>query len=136
MLLDIQFDPTSMMAIGRLLSFDLMLEEEMAPSIDEAGQIVADAAIANTWTAFQHPTGKMASTIEPVMVSPLEVGIVVGAPQGFRLEYGFHGADSLGRIYDEAAEPYAGPALEANADKVMELMDSAVYRTWARVGGV
>ncbi len=135
MLLDIAFDPGSMASIARLMSFDIMLEEEMAPSMEEAGQIVTEAAQANTWTAFQNPTGHLASTIAPVMVSPLEVGITVGAPQGFRLEYGFHGADSLGRVYDEAAEPYAGPALDANADKVMELMERAIERTWIRIGG-
>lgn len=137
MLLDIAFDPSSMASIARMLSFDIMLEEEMAPSMDEAGTLVADAAIANTWTAFQNPTGKLASTIAPVMVSPLEVGIVVGVPYGFRREYGFVGmTDSLGRVGTDPAEPYAGPALDANAGKVMELMDQGVLRTWARVGGV
>jgi len=135
MLLDIAFDPSSMAAMARLFSFDAMLEEEMAPSMEEAGQLVTEAAQANTWTAFQHPTGHTASTIAPVLISPLEVGIDVGAPQGFRLEYGFHGADSLGRIYDEAAEPYAGPALDANAEKVLALMEEAVARTWVRIGG-
>jgi len=134
-ILDIAFDPSSMASMARLLSFDLMLEEEMAPSMEEAGQIVADAAATNTWTAFQHPTGHLASTVAAVLISPLEAGIDVGAPQAFRLEYGFHGADSLGRVYDEAAEPYAGPALDANAEKVLELMDQAVLRTWARIGG-
>ena len=137
MLLDIQFDPSSMASIARLLSFDLMLEEEMAPSMEEAGQIVTEAAQANTWTAFQNPIGKLAGSIEPVMVSPMEVGISVGVPYGFRREYGFVGmTDSLGRVGTDPAEPYAGPALDANADKVMELMDLAIERTWIRVGGV
>ncbi len=137
MLLDISFDPASMASIARLLSFDLMLEEEMAPSMAEAGKIVTEAAQANTWTAFQHPTGPLADSLAPVMVSPLEVGISVGVPYGFRREYGFVGmTDSLGRVGTDPAEPYAGPALDANADKVMELMDEAVLRTWARVGGV
>ena len=137
MLLDIQFDPSSMASIARLLSFDVMLEEEMAPSMEEAGQIVTEAAQANTWTAFQNPIGKLAGSIEPVMVSPMEVGISVGVPYGFRREYGFVGmTDSLGRVGTDPAEPYAGPALDANADKVMELMDLAIERTWIRVGGV
>jgi len=136
-LLDIQFDPSSMASIARLLSFDLMLEEEMAPSMEEAGQIVTEAAQANTWTAFQNPIGKLAGSIEPVMVSPMEVGISVGVPYGFRREHGFVGmTDSLGRVGTDPAEPYAGPALDANADKVMELMDLAIERTWIRVGGV
>ncbi len=138
MLLDIAFDPGSMASISRLLSFDVMLAEEMAPSMEEAGQIVTEAAQANTWIAFQHPTGELAGLLAPVMVSPLEVGITAGAPWSWRRERGFSGmTDSLGRFYPyDPAEPYAGPALDANADKVMELMDEAVLRTWARVGGV
>lgn len=32
------------------------------------------------------------------------------APQGRRLEYGFVGADSLGRVYNQAPLPHVGPA--------------------------
>src|SRR5438034_9893393 len=111
-----------MASMARLFSFDLMLEEEMAPSMEEAGQLVTEAAQANTWTAFQHPTGELASKLAPVIVSPLEVGITAGAPWSWRRERGFVGmADSLGRIGTDVAEPYAGPALDANADKVLVL---------------
>lgn len=49
----------------------------------------------------------------------LEVGVQQGAsvarvgtvrPQGRRLEFGFHGSDSLGRSYDQPAFPHFGPA--------------------------
>ena len=33
------------------------------------------------------------------------------APQGRRLEYGFHGQDALGRHYDQPPYPHAEPAL-------------------------
>ncbi|WP_328403990.1 HK97 gp10 family phage protein [Streptomyces sp. NBC_00390] len=33
-------------------------------------------------------------------------------PQGRRLEYGFVGADSLGRIYNQPPFPHVGPAVE------------------------
>lgn len=33
------------------------------------------------------------------------------APQGRRLEYGFHGADSLGRNYDQPPYPHVEPAV-------------------------
>lgn len=33
-------------------------------------------------------------------------------PQGRRLEYGFHGADSLGRVYNQPPYPHVGPAAE------------------------
>jgi len=135
-ILDIAFDPSSMASMARLLSFDVMLEEEMAPSMDEAGQLVTEAAQANTWTAFQHPTGQLAGSISPVPLGPLEVGIAVGVPYGLRREYGFVGmVDSLGRIGTDVAEPYAQPALDANAEKVVQLMEEAIARTWIRIGG-
>lgn len=34
-------------------------------------------------------------------------------PQAQRLEYGFHGTDSLGRHYDQPAYPHVGPAVDS-----------------------
>jgi hypothetical protein len=34
------------------------------------------------------------------------------APQGRRLEHGFHGMDSLGRVYSQPPFPHAGPAFD------------------------
>lgn len=34
------------------------------------------------------------------------------APQGRRLEFGFHGADSLGRVYNQPPLPHFGPAFD------------------------
>jgi len=33
-------------------------------------------------------------------------------PQGRRLEFGFHGADSLGRVYNQPPYPHFGPAMD------------------------
>ena len=37
------------------------------------------------------------------------------APQGRRLEFGFHGQDSLGRNYNQPPFPHARPAFDATA---------------------
>lgn len=34
------------------------------------------------------------------------------SPQGRRLEHGFHGMDSLGRVYSQAPYPHASPAFD------------------------
>jgi len=136
-LLTIGFDPASMAEIARLFEFEAILTVEMAVALDEAGQIVTEAARANTWSAFQNPTGQLASSLAAVPISPWEVGVQAGVPYAFRREFGFSGmTDSLGRFYpDDPAEPYAQPALDDNADKVMALMEEAVARTWVRIGG-
>lgn len=41
-----------------------------------------------------------------------------------RIELGFHGADSLGRHYNQSGHPYMGPAFNESIDAVRE-----IYRT-------
>lgn len=45
------------------------------------------------------------------------------APQGRRLEYGFHGVDSLGRTYRQPAYPHFGPALDDIGPKFLAAMN-------------
>lgn len=40
------------------------------------------------------------------------VSVGTNAPQGARLEFGFHGTDSLGRHYDQPPYPHFGPAVD------------------------
>ncbi|TLQ46073.1 HK97 gp10 family phage protein [Streptomyces marianii] len=61
------------------------------------------------------PTGDYRrSWTHEVSTSGLHVEAIVGTnkPQSRRLEYGFVGADSLGRIYNQPPYPHVGPAVE------------------------
>jgi len=51
------------------------------------------------------------------------------------MEAGFHGADSLGRIYDEEGKPYAQPALDDTADQIAAVMNLAVASAVAQLQG-
>jgi hypothetical protein len=48
------------------------------------------------------------------------------APQGRRLEFGFVGPDSLGRVYNQPPFPHVGPALGYIEDTLHEQMYAAV----------
>lgn len=39
-----------------------------------------------------------------------------------RIEYGFVGADSLGRVYNQAPQPYLRPALHSNANQILGVL--------------
>lgn len=45
-----------------------------------------------------------------------------GAPQAARLEYGFVGADRLGRVYNQPPFPHFGPAVLATRPEFVEAM--------------
>lgn len=44
------------------------------------------------------------------------------APQGRRLEFGFVGTDSLGRVYDQPPYPHVGPAFDEISPQLLSAM--------------
>lgn len=55
-----------------------------------------------------------------------EVG--TNAPQGRRLEFGFHGVDSLGRHYNTGPFPHFGPAMDETEGPFNEKIAAAVRK--------
>ena len=49
--------------------------------------------------------------------------------QGYRLEYGFNGADSLGRVYSQPPNPHVEPAVAEVGPVFVAQMEAAV-RVW------
>ena len=56
------------------------------------------------------------------------VAVLIGTnvPYAARLEFGFVGADSLGRIYNQAARPYLRPAMDNNREAVVQEVGRAL----------
>lgn len=52
-----------------------------------------------------------------------EEGVGTDDPKAFRLEKGFHGADSLGRVYDQSGQPHVGPAVSLVGPRYMQAID-------------
>lgn len=134
-LINAAFDPASLGAIANMAQFSRFLDPEMSSALDEVGKLLVQSAVAITWEVFANPTGKLADAIGYALNGPMEVIITVDVPYAWRLEEGFHGADSLGRVYDEEGKPYAMPALEQNQDQIMALMGNAAADAIAKMGG-
>ena len=132
------FDPGSLARITELMGMGVLLDAEIVAALKWSADLVTTTAQANTWTAFQNPTGATADSIYPWVASPSEVEVFVGAPQGRRLEYGFSGmTDSLGRFFPYwPAEPYLGPALEEDTPLIQARMELAVNNALNRLGGL
>ena len=60
--------------------------------------------------------------------------VVVGtdSPYGKRLEYGFVGADKLGRVYNQAPRPHVRPAFDENKGAAVEEFRAAIGDIIAR----
>lgn len=69
-------------------------------------------------------------------IGPHSVEVYVGTNLEYarRIEYGFNDTDSLGRVYNQAAQPYLRPAVDENsgavqqevADALLDLINAAV----------
>lgn len=57
------------------------------------------------------------------------------APQANRLEYGFHGVDSLGRSYSQRAYPHVGPAADAAEAALNAGVEAVLDRRVGRATG-
>ena len=51
-----------------------------------------------------------------------------------RIEYGFKGADSLGRRYNQSAQPYLEPSLHNNKKKIQQLLKEEIARAIREAG--
>ncbi|PVC80612.1 hypothetical protein DBP19_36350 [Streptomyces sp. CS090A] len=74
-------------------------------------------------------TGKYRSSWEVVgraIPHGAQCTIGTNAPQGRRLEYGFVGPDSLGRVYNQPPFPHVGPAVPRMEAVLWEQMLGAV----------
>ncbi|MFJ7422736.1 HK97 gp10 family phage protein [Streptomyces uncialis] len=75
------------------------------------------------------PTGDYRrSWTHEVFTAGVAVTAVVGTnkPQGRRLEYGFVGADSLGRVFNQQPYPHVGPAVEEIAPQFVAALGGVV----------
>jgi hypothetical protein len=51
-----------------------------------------------------------------------------GSPQPYmlRLEFGFCGTDSAGRVYNQAAQPHWRPVFDAEKDRIRETIERSI----------
>lgn len=66
----------------------------------------------------------------PAVVSDTEVCVDIGSVQPYacRLEWGFGGSDSLGRVYSQAPRPHWRPAFELNIEKTHQIIAQEIRK--------
>jgi hypothetical protein len=79
-------------------------------------------------TPYKTGTYRRGWHLETVEKTPERCTVIVGndQPQGPRLEYGFVGADKLGRVYNQAARPHIRPALDENRGAAVDEFRAAI----------
>lgn len=135
-LLSITYDPASLGRLAQLPGFTQALEMRLAEAFPDIGTMLVEDMQTMTQIAFVAPTGQLADSIVPMQETPLTLVIEVNVPYAWRMEMGFTGTDSIGRVYDQEAEPYAEPTLQEDADRVIQALNLAAAQALADIGAV
>ena len=79
-------------------------------------------------TPYKTGTYRRSFHIETVEKTPERCTVQVGtdSPYGKRLEYGFVGADKLGRVYNQSPRPHVRPAFDENKGAAVDEFRAAI----------
>lgn len=118
--------PSELIATG-MMDFAFAVEPEIQLALIDIGNLIVETAQENTWYAFKAPTGNLASSIVMDVLDFQTIEITVNVPYARRREFGFVGADALGRVYADEPEPYLQPAID-EAIPYMQLRMTEAYQ--------
>ncbi len=87
-------------------------------------------------TPYKTGTYRRSFHMETVEKTPERCTVQVGtdSPYGKRLEYGFVGADKLGRVYNQSPRPHVRPAFDENKGAAVDEFRAAIGDTIRRRG--
>lgn len=71
--------------------------------------------------------GTYRRSIHPEVLDAITAVVGSNLPYGKRLEYGFVGADSLGRVYNQPAQPHFRPTMDKNEGKYKQIYAEAIF---------
>lgn len=122
-----------------MLTAELQIGSEFQPQVQRATalidrgitQAMAIAAMEAANDARRrapYKTGTLRRSIQVIELGPKQVAVGSELPYAARVEFGFAGADSLGRVYSQAAQPYLRPAIEETRRRVEQIFREEVKR--------
>lgn len=107
--------------------------ESLAAAGEDAGEVVAEEAQATAPVL----SGHLRSRINVVVVQEGEARVVVSigvnldeVPYARRIEFGFQGADRLGRVYHQPAQAYLRPAIDGRKREAIRVFVARLRREW------
>ncbi len=106
----------------------LRIEAAGAVAVRGAGLLVQGLGMARTpvLSGTLRRSWHTESVSAPVGVYAVRVGPTMVYAR--RIELGFKGADSLGRVYDQAPDPYVRPALEEARPRMRAMVVAAISK--------
>ena len=127
-----------MKSITALAGFPILLSEEVQVAEHKLADLIIQKTHDNGMARFaQNSPGGLAESFQQVQGSGMEVEVGTDKPYGRRLNEGFDGADSLGRVYHNQPTWFFSDAVTevATSGEGMGILQEGVYAALGRMGG-
>jgi len=122
--LQISFDVASVQRIARLAGATALLRDTIAIALHDGAELIINTSQSNmNWA---NPTGKLENSMDILSEAPFELTLGSDLPYARRREQGFHGADSLGRIYNDYGAFFLSDAVDMEETEVLGKIDDAI----------
>lgn len=129
------FDPASMAKLERMLHFEF--GTTYTPVMNDSLELLQNYMIDFMFANFKAPTGQLEGAFIQTITPGLdEITGELANPEAYawRANSGFHGADSLGRVYDQNGIEYAENSLAAQTQAIFDLFVQATQAKLATLG--
>lgn len=103
-------------------------QKKVEQGISNALQIAAMEIANEARRRAPYKTGTLRRSIEVIERGPLDIAVHSKVPYAARIEYGFAGRDKLGRLYNQPAQPYLRPAIEATKGRAWAIFQEELRR--------
>lgn len=126
------FDPKSLSEIAQFAGWSVYLSDEVQQALSEGGSLLVDAARgAMHW---QNPTGALEESIHAIPESKTDLLVGSDLIYARRRNWGFNGADSLGRVYHDQGAFFMETAMDQEQSTILASVEDAVSRACNRLG--
>jgi hypothetical protein len=132
------FDEASMRQIAQFAGFPVLLSEEVQLAEHKLADLIISKTHDNGLARFaQNSPGGLAESFYQVQGSGMEVEVGSDKPYAHRLNDGFDGADSLGRVYHNQPTWFFSDAVTEveTSGEGMGILQEGVYAALGRMGG-
>ena len=121
------FEPQSLRALTHLEGWQHAYAETLNRVNPQAAQAIIDEI--PQVTEWVNPTGKLDHSFVVMQKSPYMLTFGSPLPYAARRQFGFEGADSLGRVYHDEGAFYIDKAIAAASDTVENLYIDGTEKT-------
>lgn len=129
---NISFDAQSLAELAQFYGMQTLLSHSVQEALKQGGTTLVEAIRADMhWQNGTGGEGPLGQSIVQIFDSPYELQIGSDHPAARRRNWGFDGADSLGRVYHDQGAFFMEHGMDAARDQILQDVYNAAEQAFS-----